>query len=82
MAASTRVIHSIVCCRILLNLKQAAKPKDTSAKVTSDLVFGAPPDQQTSELETVLSGVRSTQIDEESHGSGVAGDDDNSVEVE
>jgi len=73
MAASTRVIHSIVCCRILLNLKQAAKPKDTSVKVTSDLVFGALPGQQTSELGTVLSGARSTQIDEESRGSGMAG---------
>lgn len=55
MAASARVVHSIICCRILLNLKRAASPRNTSAEaeVSTGLAFATSPGQQTNQTETI-----------------------------
>ena len=53
MAASTRVLHSIVCCRILLNLRQAASTRSTTTEVSTGLAFATSPIQQTNPAETV-----------------------------
>ena len=52
MASLTRVVHSIVCCRVLLNLRQAAAPDHTSAEMSHSLAFASPPGQQTSQPES------------------------------
>ena len=49
MISPTRVVHSIVCCRILLNLKQAAAWYSASTELPHSLVFASPPAQQTSQ---------------------------------
>jgi len=48
-------MHSIVCCRILLNLKRAASPRSTTAaaEVSTGLAFAAPPEQRTDQAETI-----------------------------
>ena len=53
MAASTRVVHSIVCCRILLNLRQAADRRDTSTELSTGLAFATSPEQHTNQAETI-----------------------------
>lgn len=53
MAASTRVIHSIVCCRILLNLRRAAERRDSSTEMSTRLAFATTPEQQTGQAETI-----------------------------
>jgi len=50
---NTRVMHSIVCCRILLNLRRAVKPDDTPTEVSTRLAFASPIGQQTSQLQTI-----------------------------
>ena len=63
MAVFTRVVHSIVCCRILLNLKQAAEWRGDMPDVpASGIVFAAGPRQQTNQTEMSrfdVSGIRS-----------------------
>lgn len=49
MAASIRVLHSIVCCRILLNLRRAASVRSTSTQVSTGLAFATSPAQQTNQ---------------------------------
>jgi hypothetical protein len=61
MAASTRVLHSIVCCRILLNLRRAASTRSDSTELSTGLAFATSPEQQTNQAET-------TQL--ETHGMG------------
>jgi len=54
MVAFSRVVHSIVCCRILLNLRQAATPRGPSTILESiSLQFAAPPEQETNQVETI-----------------------------
>ena len=53
MGATTRVMHSIICCRVLLNLREAVKPDDTSVEVIASLVFVSPIGQQTNQLQTI-----------------------------
>ena len=53
MAASTRVVHSIVCCRILLNLRQAAERRDSSTEMSTGLAFATTPEQQTGQAESI-----------------------------
>jgi len=58
MAASTRVVHSIVCCRILLNLRHAADRRDSSTEMSTGLAFATTPEQQTNQVETEGYGAR------------------------
>lgn len=51
MAASTRVVHSIICCRILLNLKEAVTPNSTSTEVSTGLAFASSSGRQTNQPE-------------------------------
>ena len=53
MGATTRVTHSLVCCRILLNLRQAVKPDDTSTELTTRLAFANPIGQQMNQLQAI-----------------------------
>jgi hypothetical protein len=64
MAGFTRVVHSIVSCRILLNLRRAAMRKDSSAVLTT-LGFTAATGRQTNQIETNLHEVYGTRSDEE-----------------
>jgi len=52
MVPLSRVVHSIVCCRILLNLRQAASPRGPLTIVRSiGLAFPSAPGQETIQLE-------------------------------
>jgi len=54
MVASSRVVHSIVSCRILLNLRQAATPRGSSTVLGSiSLQFATPPDQETNQVAAI-----------------------------
>ena len=68
MAASTRIIHSIICCRILLNLRQAARGRDTSIDAPSGLVFATSGDQQIAQSEIILTEREDVRRDEENRG--------------
>jgi hypothetical protein len=63
MAASTRVVHSIVCCRILLNLRRAATSRDSSTEMSTHMNFATAPGQQTNQAETARSETYGTQSD-------------------
>jgi len=64
--ASIRVAHSIVCCRIILNLRQAASPGGTLVTtVASGLMFVNPPGQQTDQTETMQLEACGSRKDEE-----------------
>ena len=68
MALFTRVVHSIVCCRILLNLKQAAEWRGDMPDVpASGIVFAAGPGQQTNQIEMSRLEASGTRSDEEGH---------------
>jgi len=68
MAASARVIHSIVCCRILLNLRRAADRRDSSTEMSTGLAFATTPDQQTGQAETIqLEGCATLGDEEDPH---------------
>jgi len=54
MGSSTRVAHSIICCRILLNLKQAVTPRGTLTEVSTGLAFADSVGRQTNQPETIL----------------------------
>jgi len=54
LVALSRVVHSIVCCRILLNLRQAATPRGSSTILKSiSLQFVVAPERGTSLAETI-----------------------------
>ena len=65
MVAPTRVIHSIICCRVLLNLRQAAVWRGGLTGVSTGMVFAVIPGQQTNEAETNQLETYSTGSDEE-----------------
>ena len=70
MAASTRVIHSIVCCRILLNLRRAALPNITLTDVSTNLAFAASAIGQ--QTETIRLDTYGTLGDEQNQRGGMA----------
>ena len=80
MVCFVRAIHGIICCRILLNLKQTAKPPESSSPVIStDLMFVASSGVQTDLSEMAPSGT----YDVESRGGdsgGTARDGRHSIE--
>ena len=49
-----RVVHGIICSRIILDLRQAASPGDTFLTVSTGLIFAAPPWQRTNPTDMVL----------------------------
>jgi len=54
LVAFSRVVHGIVCCRILLNLRQAATPRGSSTILKSiGLQFAVAPGQGASLAETI-----------------------------
>jgi len=69
MVGSVRVIHSIVCCRILLNLRRAASPKGGSVTArTISLAFATAPEPERNQVDTIqldsaVYGVRSDEDD-------------------
>ena len=71
MGTSTRVTHSIICCRILLNLKGAAREEIALPEVTASLKFETS-EQQTNQQETSRSEEYDAQGDEKGHEGEVA----------
>jgi len=64
MSATVRVVHSIFCCRILLNLRQAASPRDGSAVIrTISLSFATPPEPETNQADAIRLEMRSGEED-------------------
>ena len=64
----TRAVYSIICCRILLNLRQAAEWRgDLPDVAVSGIVFAAAPGQQTNKTETSQLEASGTRSDEEGH---------------
>jgi len=73
MSAPVRVVHSIVCCRILLNLRRAASPRDGSMVIRSiNLAFATDPEPETNQADTIRLEVRSGEEDP-CHGDSVVG---------
>jgi len=76
MTASVRVVHSIVCCRILLNIRRAASLRDGSTVTGSTgLVFATAPGPERNQVDTIqleMCGVRSGEEDSR-HGGYVVG---------
>jgi len=72
MTPATRTSHSIICCRILLNLKQAIAPKDIGHSTTESrgMDFALPPGEQSSQTEAFQLETRDTRDDEENRGGG------------
>ena len=72
MTSATRICHSITCCRILLNLKQAATPKGYSTTVSKDIDFVIPPGEgQSDQAETLPLEACDTGDDEENRVGGM-----------
>jgi len=68
MVGFSRVVHSIVCCRILLNLRQAAIPRGPSTILESiSLQFAVAPEQETNQVETIQLEARGMRDDEENY---------------
>jgi hypothetical protein len=65
LAASVRVVHGIVCCRILLNIRQAAARGGGSTEMSHIIAFAAAPGQQTNQAETIQHEAYSMQSEEE-----------------
>jgi hypothetical protein len=65
MAAPVRVVHSIVCCRILLNLRRAAAWKGGSTEASHIIAFATALEQQTNQAETIRHETYDTWSDEE-----------------
>lgn len=54
MAPFVRVVPGIICCRILLNLRQAATPRGPSTILKSTILqFATAPEQEMNQAETV-----------------------------
>ena len=67
MTLLTRIVHSIVCCRILLNLKQAADWRGDMPDVpASGIVFASAP-KQTNQTEMSRFEASGTRSDEDGH---------------
>jgi len=66
MIASVRVVHSIICCRILLNLRRVASAGgDLTAARSTGLVFATVPRPETDREETIRLEVYGERSDEE-----------------
>jgi len=66
MVALSRVFHSIVCCRILLNLRQAGTPRGASTILESiNLQFATLPERETDRDEVIQLEAHDTRNDEE-----------------
>jgi len=66
MSTFIRALHSIICCRILLNLRRAATPKGPSTILESiTLQFATAPGQETNHDETIQFDTRGARDDEE-----------------
>ena len=64
MSAPIRVVHSIVSCRILLNLRRAASPRDGSTAIRSiSLTFAPAPEPETNLVDTIRLEVRGGEED-------------------
>jgi len=63
IASYVRVAHSIICCRILLNIRRAASPRGASTVMRS-LAFTNAPGQRTSQAGTIRSEIHSVWSDE------------------
>ncbi|KAF9792916.1 hypothetical protein BJ322DRAFT_85190 [Thelephora terrestris] len=70
---ATRVFHSIICCRILLNIKQAAMPTNGTTAISAGMSFATPPGEQTSQGETIQMVGCNSWDDERNLGSEMAG---------
>jgi len=65
MVAFSRVMHSIVCCRILLNIRQAATPRGPSTVLESiSLQFAIAP-EETNQVEAIQPETRGARDDDE-----------------
>ena len=53
MVAPTRVLHSIVFCRIILNLRRAASTRRTTTETLTGLAFATAAGQQMNQAETI-----------------------------
>ena len=61
-----RVVHGIVCSRIILNLRQASSSEEDAHPVLSTgIMFEAPPLQRTNQTETLLLEIRSIRNNNE-----------------
>jgi len=67
MAAVSRVVHSIVCCRILLNLRQAATPRGPSTILKSITLQFATPEQEMNQAEMIQFETGGARGDEEDY---------------
>jgi len=65
MVAPIRVVHSIICCRILLNLRRAAVWEDGLTGVSTGMVFATVHGQRTNQAETAQLEPHTTRGDEE-----------------
>jgi len=64
MVALSRVVHSIVCCRILLNLRQAGTPRGASTILESiNLQFATLPERETDRGEVIQLEAHDTRND-------------------
>jgi len=68
MVAFSRIVHSIVCCRILLNLRRVATPRGPSTILKSiNLQFATAPEQETNQAETIQFETHGARDDEEDY---------------
>ena len=68
MALFVRVVNSMICCRILLNLRQAAEwGGDLPDIPASGIVFAAAPGRQTNQTEMSRLEASGTRSDYEGH---------------
>ncbi|KAF9792915.1 hypothetical protein BJ322DRAFT_1031985 [Thelephora terrestris] len=74
---ATRVFHSIICCRILLNIKQAAAPTNATTAMSVGISFATSPGEssrgETSQGESIQLVGCSSWDDERNLGSEMAG---------
>ena len=64
MSAPVRVVYSIVSCRILLNLRRGASPRDGSTVMRSiNLTFAPAPEPETNQADTIRLEVRGGEED-------------------
>lgn len=73
MNSATRIFHSIICCRILLNLKRAVTPENTLATVSTGLAFAVPVVERTDQAEVIQLEARGTRDNVEDRRSEMAG---------
>ena len=72
MGAAIRTSYSVICCRILLNLRGATTPNDHSTTVSKGLVFASSHGEPPNQADTIQLEACNTRDDEENHGGGMA----------